>query len=243
MPWLIDAIVRRRERIEWGVAGVIVIGVALVLPRPEIVVIDGERVALIKVFGWQIPRWAQIAVGCAVVFLLHELVAFVGRRLWPIKVKVQDVHQSPDGGLTVGWIPDEPGTRSPMEYTPWVATPETTAEEFLTAEAPNPMRAMVIGDGWDEEFDDFLAAQDAWIAGASKETLHQLMPAAEGLTQGAPGSWVEEVVQRLVMAHDERGIPSREEIRALVERRKGEGIEFGFADWDLEDADAPTKGV
>jgi hypothetical protein len=168
-----------------------------------------------------------VAVFLAHVGLCYGLVWFVGRRLWPV-VEVIDVEKAYEGknGMSIGWVPEVPGTPSPMEYEPWEPTPESTAEDFLLADEPNAMRVLILGmDDADNEYGDFMDGLDRWIAAAPESELRDLIPTAERLAGDPPHAGTPEfIVKRVVMAHLDRGIPSREEVTAMVERLESRGM-------------------
>lgn len=241
MPLDLDEIAQRRNKFEWGVTVAIVLAIVLSMPSPEVEIVNGERVAVLTAFGWKLPKWAQIAGIVVILILIQQIVARVGRAIWPVKIEAEEIHRSDEHGMTIAWIPDEPGTPSPMHYEPWVGTAETTAEDFLNAQEPNPMRAMLVRDAWHAEYREFHTALRAWLKDAPETTLRDLMPAAEAMTQGGHARWVEHVLQRLKQAYQVRGIPSGTEIEALIERRRSEGIAFTFSGLDdEEDEDGPV---
>lgn len=137
--------------------------------------------------------------------------------------------KSHGSGLSVTWVPDVPGTPSPMEYTPWVGTPETTAEEYLCVEGPNPMRVLMVGaEEADREDSAFWDAVEAWPAMAPEATLRDLLPTYDRISVGMSQEDKGDLVHRLLTAYDGRGIPTLEEIEVRVKR---DGLNTDLSLW------------
>lgn len=190
--------------------GLLILG--LNSPQPRRSTITGELEAV--AFGHIIPKWAFYVFGVPLLFGAHylftKLIDFIWRE--PENIQAEKVFAREDGGY-VAWVPEEPGTPSPMEYKPPTLDEHTTAKEFLTIDPPNAMRTLLGVDTMKEieEFDQLLID---WLRSAPAETLRNLIPTAEELK--AARQLDDDAVYRLFQAHTERGIPSKEELEAIT---------------------------
>ncbi|MFI5386174.1 MAG: hypothetical protein ACHQ50_08645 [Fimbriimonadales bacterium] len=211
----------RREKLSLIPPVVIVLVVACSAPRPQEVLVNGQVVREAVAFGYLVPEWLIIAIGSVIMALLWWGCWAIYGRIWPEPkpetIRLEKVFPMAGGGF-IGWQPEVPGTPSPMEYEPPVFSEQTTAMEFLCTDGPNPMRTMIVGDAWGQEYLEFEQLQHGWLEKVPEATLRELVPAAETIFQGPAGAHCEDVAYSLARAHGLRGIPTSEELEGLADR-------------------------
>jgi hypothetical protein len=219
-----------REINEWFVTGMIFIALVVLLPQPPIATIEGERVIQISLWGWLLPQWAIVVLGCIPFLLIKQIVHVVGRGFRRTGSKVASKHHHPpqttyDGAVhferyehPLNILPAYP------EYTPWTFDKDTTAEDFMAAKAPSHSRALFMDTGAAmAEYEEFQERQMEWVRQASEEQLRELVPLAERMAREGPSWNAQDVFDHLLTANGERGIPTMDELKTLARQLEHEG--------------------
>ena len=208
----------KRELIEWALTMFILLLLALVAPSPTHESVNGKDVATLIINGWRMPDWMLWGIILVLLGLVYGTIWFISRRFWPEpEARSLDFEEFYMGeGGTVGWIPDVPGTPSPMAYKPFRGTSNLTAEDFIQSRGPNSMRLLAIGeDGLKAEELEFERAKDLWLTVSSESVLRSLLPLCEQIMKDADLGTGFDLLDKLVRAHELRGIPTAEDIAAF----------------------------
>lgn len=224
---------RRNENLAVAASLVTMFTLAAIFGKGKDVMVDGrlERVATLG--GQIVAKWVIFAIAIplliAVFFLWLKIIDRVlpeddvaGPEAVSEVVEVEEIYERSDGGF-VAWQPAVPGTPSPMDYDPPNFTSETTVVEYLTARQPHPMRALLGIDSLDE-WRLFSEAAQEWLKDAPEEKISQLLTIARSLSTDGVSN---DVAAALARANRIRGIPTVEEIEALV-GPDWEGNDDGF---------------
>jgi hypothetical protein len=221
---------RRNENLAFAASLITMFTLAAIFGKGKDVMVDGQVERVATLGGQVVSKWLVFAIVVPLIVAVFLGWRKVFDQAWPEDdipapaegsqvVDVEEIHERSDGGF-VAWQPEVPGTPSPMDYTPPNFTPETTAEEYLTARQPHPMRALLGVDSLDEDRLFSEAAQE-WLKEAPEEKIVQLLTVAKGLSADGAS---EDVAAALARANRVRGIPAEAEL-----------VEFLGSDWTTHD--------